>query len=392
MDSLTQVVNTNANATHLSLKTSLAPSVSNFEERVKHSTHADKTALIEAFRVLKEQYPTHLALRSRRCGKTTMLTMFQSFFEKADPKTVEERRKLYENTPLVISKSSMVETYFAQHPMKQHFDNIVIAEFERHEEMGHFKDLDKRSEASLKRVLEGLEAHRCQAFYVLAKILKKDNLLDVHGAIMAGIIRIEQTGFLSGLNNLLTFSLDSPISTPLERAYSIAFLFTIEEVETIFIHYAQRNYPFTIRDLREWYGGYCTTEGHELFNPWSICRALETCSLRSFWTASGIDNILLRRISTSRDDFQKSLGFLLGGRGVLKPSQSCRVGIADDMTKDELLNVLHYTGYLTGKVTLDFISVWFCLIDLASAQDNLLRIPNRELQGNFFFMGIEHND
>ncbi|THH09842.1 hypothetical protein EW145_g1746 [Phellinidium pouzarii] len=406
MDTISHSVNTNANATHVSLKSGLAPSVSDFEERTQKSTLVDKTPIIETF--INEQYPIHLVLRPRRCGKTTLLTMFQSFFEIADTKTVEERRRLYKDTPLVISKSPMFETYFAQHPviyinfadvkgdtfeeMKQNYKIIVRDEIDRQEALGHLNNLDAKMEASLKRSLEGSGADEIHAFSVLAKILKyvtkkkvivlideydtpilsasqwnyvdkavsffsqvyskllKNNMHDVHGAILAGIIRIEQTGFLSGLNNLQTFSLDSSCTAPLEKAYSTAFLFTREEVETIYKHYhAQRNYSFTMRELEHWYGGYCTADGRELFNPWSICRALESCSLQPYWTGSGIDNILLRHIATSRDDFQGTLGILLEGRGVVRPSHICRVGIADDMSKDELLNVLHYTGYLTRK-------------------------------------------
>ncbi|THH09253.1 hypothetical protein EW145_g2156 [Phellinidium pouzarii] len=99
----------------VSVKDDLTTSVSDFVERMGYFDYVDKTPVILAF--LKVSYPIHLVLRPRRCGKTTLLTMFRAFFEMGSQEDVEKRRKLFFAMPSLISMSPMFETYFAQHPV-----------------------------------------------------------------------------------------------------------------------------------------------------------------------------------------------------------------------------------------------------------------------------------
>jgi hypothetical protein len=45
--------------------------------------------------------------------------------------------------------------------------------------------------------------------------------------------------------------------------------------------------PFSFEELKGWYNGYYTSDGSQLYNPWSIANALTDGVLRSYWTESG---------------------------------------------------------------------------------------------------------
>ncbi|THH09260.1 hypothetical protein EW145_g2164 [Phellinidium pouzarii] len=343
-----------------------------------------------------------------------------AFFEMGSQEDVEKRRNLFFALPSLISTSPMFETYFAQHPvihidmssvvgttyeeMRENFDFVVRKEFVRQHVLGNFEGLSGFLEEVVQAVLSGknmqgshafeflaealyqsttkkvivlideydtpivdssANGYRKQALHfiaqVYARIIKNTNGI-LHGTLILGILRIQQTGFMSGFNNLDSYTLDSTTETEMEIAYSKAFLFTSEEVEILYNQY--NKFPFTLRKLKQWYGGHLTSGGIELFNPWSICCALEKRTLKGYWTASGVDNVILRHIIRCKE-FQGAFAALLDGTGVEIESPNPKVGIEDEMDVDDILEMLYFSGYLTKN-------------------GEFLKIPNLELQATFF--------
>ncbi|THH09248.1 hypothetical protein EW145_g2152 [Phellinidium pouzarii] len=402
---------------HISIKDDLATSVWDFETRLTSCDCVDKTSVILAF--LKTLYPIHLVLRPRRCGKTTLLTMFRheplrtcrAFFEIGTEEDVQKRRSMFSTTPTSVSMSPIFETYFAQHPviwidffavrgtnledMRISFDRIVREEFIRQRRLGHFDHLNDEFREEVRKAVDGTELNGAHAFTALAEVLyiatkkkvillideydtpivdsaeggyRKDSmkgLNSIHGTVMAGILRIQQTGFLSGFNNLTTYTLNSALEMEEENPYSKALLFTSEEVEALYNHYNEKEkFPFTLRKLKQWYGGYYAARDIELFNPWSVCCALERRSLKGYWTASGVDNLLLRHVMNS-GVFQDALDALIDGKDVEALIGNPKVGIEDDMDLEDILDLMVYSGYLRRE-------------------GRFVKIPNLELRVTFF--------
>ncbi|THH09254.1 hypothetical protein EW145_g2157 [Phellinidium pouzarii] len=143
------------------------------------------------------------------------------------------------------------------------------------------------------------------------------------------------------MNNSQSYTLDSTTETEMEIAYSKAFLFSSEEVDILYNQY--NKFPFTLRKLKQWYGGYFAPGGIELFNPWSVCCAIESHALRGYWTASGVDNVILRHIIHCKE-FQNTLAALLNGSGVELETPNPRVGIEDDMSVNDILDMMYFSG------------------------------------------------
>ncbi|THH04312.1 hypothetical protein EW145_g5609 [Phellinidium pouzarii] len=345
--------------------------------------------------------------------------------------------------------SPLFETYFAQHPviyidmstllgatfeeMRQNYDRIVQREFLRQRELGHLEGLDDYFEGIVRGVLSGTNMDGCHAFASLAEALYrstkrkvillideydtpvvdsaengyrkealhfmkqvygkliKNSTMFVHGTLILGILRIQQTGFMSGFNNLRSYTLELTSETEMEIAYSKAFLFTSEEVDLLYnkynvgplyfylsiqmdggcycSHQYCQKLPFTLRKLKQWYGGYSAPGGIELFNPWSVCCAIENRTLKGYWTASGVDNLILRHMISCKE-FQNTFTALLDGRGAKLKFPNPKVGIEDEMSVNDILDLMHFSGYLTKK-------------------GNILKIPNLELQATFFAWAAE---
>ncbi|THH08024.1 hypothetical protein EW145_g2969 [Phellinidium pouzarii] len=409
----------------VSLKDNISSALSNYQQRLESNTCVDKTNVIEAF--LEESFPIHLLLRPRRCGKTTLLTMFQSFFEMGCPEDVQKRRTLFVDTPSLISKSAIFESDFAQYPviyvdmstvrgatfeaMLTNFELMVSLEYRRQHKLGYLESLDGFFYTYVQGVLDGTGKIGCQALSMLARSihektkkriillideydtpvvnseihgyfaetlehfsevyasLLKNSSTFIRGTVMAGILHIQQTGFLSGLNNLSVFALgeDTYIQNPyrLTEAYAKALLFTSEEVTALYNHYnAKRSYSYSLKDMKKWYGGYFACNGLELFNPWSVCRALEVGELKGYWIATGVDSLLKRHIDKS-SSFPALLEKLLRGESVKHKSGESHVRIDARLEDNELLEIMNRSGYLMRR-------------------GSFLKIPNLELQANFF--------
>lgn len=149
---------------------------------------------------------------------------------------------------------------------------------------------------------------------------------------MVGIVRIAKAGWLSGVNNPNVVLFPLSIAFYLNSVYRC--IFWVKRVYTqrhvclrrrkhvcytknkrkywkIVIRYAMacqlgvtycsplvlQKITFPFQDLTQWYNGYSSGDGHMLYNPWSIARALGGNKIDSYWADSGkLRHFLLRHV------------------------------------------------------------------------------------------------
>ncbi|KAI9509991.1 hypothetical protein F5148DRAFT_1374784 [Russula earlei] len=334
----------------------LISSTSSFRQLAEKCKIVDKSSAIRDF--LQNDYPVHLLLRPRRSGKSTLLLMFQAFFERDNPAAIKERKDLFLNNDLAITRHPVFDEEFGKYPvlyvdlsnvigttletLKKEFRLLVeriVFDLKRRGFLSNLDELNEVDRSFLDQILN--EEHKAnieaKALFRLTEVLhtlhKREVVVLVdeydtptsyairhgyfteanvffrkvfssllknnghlRGALMVGILRVAKAGWLSGFNNLTVFTLGAP------GRYSTACMFTEAETQLLFekqkeiLQSGGLDISFTFADLRKWYNGYNSGDGVRLYNPWSIAQAFEENELGCYWNESGYDQITKERI------------------------------------------------------------------------------------------------
>ncbi|RUS27522.1 hypothetical protein BC938DRAFT_483122 [Jimgerdemannia flammicorona] len=118
--------------------------------------------------------------------------------------------------------------------------------------------------------------HTAMEFFrsLFSSLLKENE--DVHKVFLAGVLRVGNSGVLSGLNNLCVYSMTS-------SRFADKFGFTEDEVALLC---AQHKIDIPINDVEAWYGGYQSSSSfrqYKMYNPWSIARLCSGNELQMYW-------------------------------------------------------------------------------------------------------------
>ncbi|MBD5458760.1 MAG: AAA family ATPase [Lachnospiraceae bacterium] len=174
-------------------------------------------------------------------------------------------------------------------------------------------------------------------------------------AYMTGVLPIKKYGTGSALNMFKEYTM---LNDPLFGEY---FGFTEKEVEML----CNRQTALTQGEIREWYDGYQTNDGRQIYNPRSVVCALEDGVCQSYWTRTGkMDEVLFflkYNIGEVREDAVKMVNHM-PVRLEIKKEYSA--GQGSPSTKKEIYAAMIIYGLL-------------------SYNDNELRIPNKELMIEF---------
>ena len=97
------------------------------------------------------------------------------------------------------------------------------------------------------------------------------------GAYLTGILPIKKYNTESALNNFNEYSMIDPAS--LAACYG----FTEDEVQAL-----ANKHDASMEDLKTWYDGYKIGREKSIYNPYSVMKALQRGSCRSYWTTSSV--------------------------------------------------------------------------------------------------------
>ena len=168
----------------------------------------------------------------------------------------------------------------------------------------------------------------------------KDNA-HVEMGIMTGVLRVAKEGILSGLNNLMVY-------TVFENRFSQYFGFTREEVEAMCAYYGV---PERMTEIESWYDGY-DFGGVHVFNPWSVLYYFANdCQPKAYWLDTSSNDLIAELIRDLPHGMAETLVGLLRKDAKDDPPivpMTAELGPYANIRKrsDTLYALLVSTGYL----------------------------------------------
>ena len=192
---------------------------------------------------------------------------------------------------------------------------------------------------------------------------------DISKVIMTGCLRATKEGIFTGLNNL---ELDTVLTE--ESGLRAAIGFTPDEVRTMLEYYRLGD---LYEKARSWYDGY-SVGGQDLFCPWDVtkyvkelCRSKAPAAVtpKSYWNNTSNVNIVTEFMPHLAPKDSDRMQELVAGRSVaVNVDEGMSYGTLrlNNLSSEQLWNILLYTGYLT-------------LDEHCDNGINRLRIPNREV-------------
>lgn len=325
--------------------------------------YIDKTKYIVDFREKQMSYV--FLSRPRRFGKSLFASTLQAYFE--------GRKELFEGLAIADYEKEWVK-----HPVL-HFDlsgakHMGVEQLER-----YLADMLEEQETNW-----GYKTHQVDANLRLIELVKraydqtgknvvviideydaplldvvheKENLLPLHRIIqnfysplkmldpyleftfITGITKFPQSSIFSGLNNLDNISMFdqySAICGISKTELTTQMKPDIEAMgETLGITYEE-----CLNELTQFYDGYHFSKNSEdIFNPFSLVKALNAGKIAPYWFGSGTPSFLLKLL----DKYHVNLASLEGQEAVLS---------SFDLSTEEMtdaLPLLYQSGYLTIK-------------------------------------------
>lgn len=191
--------------------------------------------------------------------------------------------------------------------------------------------------------------------------------------LMTGILRISQSGMLSGLNNLSVYTVLNP-------NYQHYFGFEEKEVEQLLQR--KKSIPTkiktseettaTFKGIKALYNGYKVGETI-LYNPWSLMQYIDRPELKPYWTLTADDDLLKKTLLDADEEIKDKLNLLMLGKTV-ECSIDTNLRYEELMdNRDTIWTLLLFGGYLTVESQKQVGTKVVCEV----------RIPNHEILINF---------
>lgn len=216
--------------------------------------------------------------------------------------------------------------------------------------------------------------HESENLSMLRKIMQNFysplKLLDpyLHFVFITGITKFSQLSIFSELNNLDNISMFDQYSAICGISKTELETQMRPDIEGL-AEYNGKTYYEMLAELTDYYDGYhFSKKSEDIFNPFSLIKALSNKDVSSYWFGSGTPTFLLKQL----DRFNVSLASLEGQDVVLS---------SFDQSPEEMttaLPLLYQSGYLTIKEYNPMLSEY------------RLGIPNKEVRNGLLFSLIPH--
>lgn len=351
----------------------------------------DKTRIIEELLPLIQQGNNHLCItRPRRFGKTVMANMIGAFFGKGQDSSgifgsllIGKEKEIMDH----MNQYNVVYISFNELPRAcksygQYINRIeerMIRDLKEAYPDCRLSDEDAVWDAFTQVFLRKgeqfvfvldewdfifhrdfiTEEDRQDYLFFLSNLLKDKAYVAL--SYMTGILPIAKYSSGSELNMFLEFSMVS------QRSFSSYFGFTEPEVRELYVRYQERNAVsrnVSPEGLKEWYDGYHTASGVNVYNPRSVVAALSYNQLANYWTGSGPYDEIFYYIRNNIADIRNDLALMIAGEAVPAKVQEYAATSMNLQTKDEIFSAMVVYGFL-------------------SFENGRVRIPNKELMDRF---------
>ncbi len=351
-----------------------------FQDALYNPAFVDKSLLIDEITHQMQIRQKYICItKPRRFGKTTNANMLGAYYTKGIDsstlfqgllieKTEKYRQHLNQHNVIYIDFSRLPDDcenykeYISNIKRKLRRDLIQAYPDSDTEDISSLADLLGQSGDSFIFILDEWDSIFYRKF--MTDENKEDYLLFLKGllkdqpyvefAYMTGVLPIAKYSSGSELNMFAEYNFMN------DQKFSRYFGFTEEEVRELC-----RKFPdISFEEIKEWYDGYYTGRGESLFNPRSVCLALNDGVCQSYWTQTGPMSEIADCIEHNVDEIRDDVVQMVSGIPVEVQLQGYSATEQQLNTRDEILSAMVVYGFLT---------YW----------DGTLRIPNKELMLKF---------
>ena len=174
-------------------------------------------------------------------------------------------------------------------------------------------------------------------------------------AYMTGILPIKKDGSESAISDFDEYS----VLEPGEFAEYTGF--TESEVKAL----CDKN-SMDFAEFKKWYDGYSFGIEKSIYNPYSVMKALDRKSVRSYWRKTSAAEALITYVNLGGDELQEKIARLIAGEAVTVYTDDFENDFETIKSDDDLLTLLIHLGYLSYD-----------------ENTSLVKIPNEEVHAEF---------
>ena len=345
----------------------------------------DKSMMIENINRCIKTGRRHICItKPRRFGKSTNLQMLASYYSKgADFKYLFDKLEISKSKTYLehLNKHNVIYIDFSKEPeevdftYKEYINNFI------EDLKNDLKEANKEIDIDIKRPIykilkliydktnEGFifiidewdyifnkdlftEKERKSFLTFLMNLLKGEPYVEL--VYMTGILPVAKYFNGSTLNMFDEYTMLN------DERYDKYFGFTENEVEEL----CKRQDKVSMSELKEWYNGYKTYDGTDLYNPRSVSFALDRARCQSYWTNTGAFDGILEYINMNIDGIKDDIIKMISGI----PIEMVLKGYSAEKTSFGNENQVFSAMAIYG---------------LLSYHNGTVRIPNHELQLKF---------
>ena len=186
----------------------------------------------------------------------------------------------------------------------------------------------------------------------LRDLLKDKSYVEL--AYMTGVLPIAKYYSGSAINMFKEYNIINDVK------YDKYFGFTLEETESL----CKKQDKIAFNELKDWYDGYKTYSGLEVFNPRSVSYALSDGVCQSYWTNTGPMDEILYYINQDIDSVKDDIVRMASGIPVEITLKGYGAEKIELNNRNQILSAMTIYGFL-------------------SYHEEELRIPNKELRIKF---------
>ena len=187
----------------------------------------------------------------------------------------------------------------------------------------------------------------------------------VAAAFITGILPIKKDGTQSAVSDFREYSILYP------GKYAEYTGFTNTDVQNLC-----EAYQMDFEDIKAWYDGYELSGFGNIYNPYSVMRALEERKCRSYWQKTSAAESLMTYINMDFDGLREVIIRLIAGEEIEINTDRFENDFETFRSRDDVLTLLVHLGYLTFH-----------------EEEHTVRIPNEEVRIEFrnILSGIDAN-
>jgi len=354
-----------------------------FTEVANYKYFVDKSGLISKMNECINTPNKYVCItRPRRFGKTLNAMMLASYYSKsADCKDIFDKLQISKDTSYLkyLNKCNVVYITFNQLPspkcsyedfvnryismiyddLKEQYsininNNMVVSDV--------FNAVYNQTGESFVFILDEWdyifnnnlfsENDRKSFLKFLEDLLKDKSYVDL--AYMTGVLPIAKYSTSSTINMFKEYN------TLNDNKYYKYFGFSMEETKSL----CDKQSEVTFDELKNWYDGYKTFKGEDIFNPRSVSYALSDGVCQSYWTNTGPMDEIIYYINNGVGDIKDDVVNMISGIPLEIKLKGYSAEQKELNTRNQILSAMTIYGFL-------------------SYHDKTLEIPNKELRIKF---------